>query len=185
MSQPFFITGLPRSRTAWWSQLTTTVASLCHHEPTPHLKDFDALKALWTHQQWPYVGMSDAALGFQISRILEEIEPRTLIVERSVEDVKRSFLKFISGVDLQGFEVTVHLNKLAARLDAAKSHPLVKVVPYAKLNDVETVKFLFHWLLRGQCDLSRVDTLMRLNIQVTRDAALLEAKMKHSGWHLA
>jgi hypothetical protein len=185
VSQPFLITGLPRSRTAWWSQLATTRNSLCIHEPTPHLKDFDALKRLWTSVHYDYVGMSDAALGFQISRILTEIEPRTLIIHRRLEDSLISFQNFMQDDSFDAGRATVHLNRLSGCLNAVERHPLVRVVAYDQLNDVETVKHLFHWLLYGHADLSRVEPMMRLNVQVRQVAAVREAKIKHSGWHLA
>ena len=92
-TQPFFVCGLPRSRTAWWSVVASTPYSVCLHEPAKDCKTFEELKERWLSLP-VYRGISDSGLAFQMGRIMQEIEPRTLIVDRDPNDVLASFRRY-------------------------------------------------------------------------------------------
>lgn len=173
----YLITGLPRSRTAWFSVLMG-----CRHEITRELKGFDDLKSKWPDNS----GISDAALGFQLRRIVDEIGPRVLIVERDLEDVQASFLKYMHDVPIRLSVLTEHLTLLQSRLAdvTTASNPLVRRIRYEALQDLNAVKWAMGWLSPG-CDMSRAKDVMRMNVQVDRKYVIEELKAEHTGWHLA
>ena len=58
MPKRFFITGLPRSRTAWMAAFMTSGNAVCLHEPRNWA-------AMWNHDGAQHVGISDSGLGFR------------------------------------------------------------------------------------------------------------------------
>lgn len=169
MSKRYLVTGLPRSRTAWFSVL----AGNCYHEPTRYLQSWDEMKSFWGN-----FGLSDHALGFQLSRILAEIEPRVLLIERGLRDVEKSLALMGIGNDA----TRTFLTQLQTRLNEHKKHPLVKTVAYKALNDYSVVIDCLEWVWPEGGDYSRVRDLMRMNIQVERSYIEREAGMKNSMW---
>lgn len=169
----FLITALPRSRTAWFSVLMG-----CRHEPTRDFKSFAELRANWPEN----TGFSDAALGFQLRRIVDEIGPRVLIIERDIDDVKASFLKYMADVPIRLSVLAEHLELLKSRLEDVQDHERVRRLRYESLGDVHAVKWAMSWLNPG-CDKSRAEDVMRLNIQVDRKLAVEEMSAEHNGWH--
>ena len=159
MSTPFFITGLPRSRTAWFSVATSTPESVCHHEPTAWLSDWPELVRLWTESKFRYVGISDSGLGMLLPSILDELRPRTLIIRRSVDQVETSLNQFgISSPRLRR-----RLEALQDMLRIYEDHPLVRVIPYEEL-DYWAVSDAIDWLTPGTSQ-PMLHQLMHLNIQ--------------------
>ena len=130
MSTPFFITGLPRSRTAWFSVATSTPESVCHHEPTAWLSDWPELVRLWTESKFRYVGISDSGLGMLLPSILDELRPRTLIIRRSVDQVEESFHRY----GIHNPIMRKRLEALQEMLRLYENHPLVRVIPYNELS---------------------------------------------------
>lgn len=183
MNGRFMITGLPRSRTAWWSVVATTSLSYCHHEPLPHTRSFDDLKRYfetWPHR--PFAGISDSGIAPVLGRILEEIQPRTLIVMRDVFAVRESLEAYFgAGVSDRG---TLWAELCNSRIILRKfaGHDLVKVVPFEALNDINVVRQCMAWLVPGP-EIPFPDQLMDFNIQVKREKAVLDRKLPHNGWH--
>lgn len=144
MTKPFLITGLPRSRTAWFSVLAAaTQTGVCSHEPTQHGQWYDVCSGIWNFSTAEHTGISDSALGFNIHEILRDFKPRTLIVVRDHEDVLRSLAKQgITGVE-------TYVTKLAGRFLGVAHNPLVKFVEYEDLNDLDKVLECLDWLMPG------------------------------------
>jgi len=59
----FFITGLPRSRTAWWANLMSTGEAFCTHEPGLTIDEWLTKYRPQETGRWPrYLGNSDGTL---------------------------------------------------------------------------------------------------------------------------
>jgi hypothetical protein len=151
----------------------------CRHEVTRETESFEDLVAKWPDNS----GISDAALGFQLKRIVREIGPRTLIVERDIDDVMGSFLKYMADVPIRLRVLEDHLKLLQDRLEQVHSDPLVRRIRYESLSDLNAVKWAMAWLKPG-VDTSRAADVMRMNVQVNRKHALEEITQTHTGWHL-
>jgi hypothetical protein len=170
----FLCTGLPRSRTAWFSVLMG-----CRHEITRETESFEDLVAKWPDNS----GISDAALGFQLKRIVREIGPRVLVVERDLEDVMASFLRYMTDVPISLTVLEEHLTLLSNRLNEVQDPTFVRRLRYESLDDINAVKWAMNWLKPG-VDTSRASDVMRMNVQVNRKHALEELTQTHTGWHL-
>lgn len=140
---PFLITGLPRSRTAWWAVVTGAI-----HEPRSH--------------EIPWAGgISDSRLALHLPTIFARFEPRTLIVERDAASVLRSFKGYIGPLacDWRATGAMIERN-----LDALQfEHPAIKRVAYAALSKIDTVRECMDWL--RVTEPPHLAQLMHMNIQ--------------------
>lgn len=184
MSGKFLITGLPRSRTAWWSIAATTPVSICHHEPLKHTKCFDDLAVYWQDPWAEYIGISDSGVAPQLGRILAEIQPRTLIVKRKPKDVMSAFIAYMGEAATDRLAVWAYIEKSAAELAKCEAHELVKTVDYDALSRSETVEACFEWLMPGQAHRFRHD-LLHMNVQVNKAHTMLNIIKPHNHWYRA
>lgn len=159
MSERFFITGLPRSRTAWMAAYCSHGRTLCFHEPITQIETLTDLRRIYDSPYYDHVGISDSGLGFHIGWILEHLRPRTLIIDRPRRDVERSLKKL-------GLPPTNQAALLERELDRHSEHPLVKTVPYALLDRPGTMERIMAHLMPGQpFDRLRHAQFCDLNIQ--------------------
>lgn len=186
MSGRFFITGLPRSRTAWFSVATTTATSVCYHEPVARLQSYVELREFWAPKFGIDIGVSDSGLALYAPEILADLNPRTLIIERSLDDVIASFLAYAKHTSIVVDEA--RSRKFAQRcldaLDRIKSHPQVKTASFESLDDYATMLCAMRWLLPGR-DFPDLRELMRMNIQLSHREIEREVGLPHTKWHLA
>jgi hypothetical protein len=172
-AQPFLITGLPRSRTAWLSVLCTTGNAFCYHEPSTQFEDISDLKDFYNKDSPRFVGVSDAALGFYLPWIMENIRPKTLIIDRDIEDVKKSFGRLGAR--------TTGLRMLYDDLVAFREHPSVMWVPYCLLDTKRIIEKIFLHLMPGESfDEARYEQLsdMRITINVPKRIS----KIRNKDW---
>lgn len=158
MSEPFLITGLPRSRTAWLSVAAANDQSICWHEPVGWLDRWqDVFTKIWGNQPQRYVGASDSALGFHLQEIIERVAPRVLIVERDIGQVQAS-------LDRLGPTPVNFCTLLKASMEYI--HPLIKRVPFEALADSHVVvQCLRHLMPEAVISQDRIRALQPLNIQ--------------------
>lgn len=182
MSRPFLVTGLPRSRTAWWSVVTTTPQSICRHEPLKDSNSFEELAAVWSDPKVDYVGVSDSGVVPVLGRILEEIEPRTLIVERPAAEAMRSFENYMRGFAFNREAAALYFETSSRMLRNFHDHPLVKVVKFADMNDPDKVVQAYRWLMPKNIWPVRFE-LLHINVQVDVGHVIREAMKAHSHWY--
>jgi hypothetical protein len=144
---PFFITGLPRSRTAWLANLFTTDRTLCFHEPlvpaASLLADNPAVR----------IGVSDSTLPLQFERLQAEFPTaHWLYVQRPREECFESFLRFIAG-DVQMTRAQAEMFAQAFferhQQDSAelRRNPLVRTVQFELLDDYATILSAWYHLI--------------------------------------
>lgn len=185
MTGKFFITSLPRSRTAWWAVAATTAESSCVHEPLKATSKFRDLQAIWDVAGTKHRGVSDSGLSVQLGRILLDIGPKTLIVQRDPRDAMDSLVRYLPWRPIDYVSLHAHLQQCQAAIDEWKAHPLVKVVPYDALAYEDVVRDCFSWIIPGGGRLFDRE-LLKMNIQVSPEALLadLAAFSNHNQWHL-
>lgn len=166
MTEPFLITGLPRSRTAWMAVAATNASSICYHEPISTMPKWEDVFDLWSASPWPYTGISDSSLGFHLEKILAEIKPRTLVIERPVDEVESSLERILPAM-------SNYTALLVEYLTPFLDHPLVRRVPYAALEDSETVVECLRYLMpHADVSLVKIAELQRLNIQTDMERTI-------------
>jgi len=129
----FLITGLPRSRTAWWATCTGAL-----HEPISQHGPG------WMSEWQGDEGVSDAGAAYYLGFILEKIKPRTLIVERPKAEVIESYKRYFGRDALNWEVVDALLDK--ALLGLAVESPLIKRVRFDDLARLSVVEDCISWL---------------------------------------
>ena len=164
MTVPLLITGLPRSRTAWLSVAATAHDSICHHDITQYLGQWQDIFPFWRGAKHTWTGIADHGLGFHLPEIIERANPRVLIVERPVGQVLAS----LDRIGIPGAERFCMLLGLAL----AYEHPNIRRVPYHMLTSTGAVVDCLGWLMPGaRIDRERIDALQAMNIQADAGAA--------------
>lgn len=157
--EPFLITGLPRSRTAWMAAAAQNDKSVCLHEPTRYAAKWtDVFDIAWALKGFQYVGASDHGLGFHLPEIMARTAPRTLIIERPIDEVNASLARL-------GLPASNFCELLMEVLNTCR-HPNILRVKYAHLESPEVVGHcLAHLMPDAKQSWERLFCLQRLNIQ--------------------
>lgn len=131
------------------------------------------------------IGISDSSLAPQAERILEELAPRTLVIDRPVEDAIRSFINYAAraGISVNEARIRQISEQTLAGLDKVRRHPLVRAVDFRGLDDYAEVMVSVRWLL-PDADLPDLKALMTFNIQVAAKHIRAVTARPHNGWHL-
>jgi hypothetical protein len=165
VTQKFLITGLPRSRTAWFAALASSQSnSICFHEPIAQSASWEESLAVWQTPGYVNVGIADSGLGFHLEEILHTHFPRTLLIVREVAEVERSLANI--GVVVPGF-----CQILYQRLASNVLNPLVKLVAFERLTRPEVVEGCLGWVLPGvKLDRRKIELFCELQIQTSMAA---------------
>lgn len=154
----YLITGLPRSRTAWMAQFMPN----CVHEPITYMKKIEDIKTVYADHD----GISDSGLGFWLDWILHNVAPRTLIIDRDLDEVEKSLAEMNLGLP-----ATNYCELLQEKLDEHAKHPLVLRVPYEALGNMRVMQKVWWHLLghRYAFDEARFKRMNAINITVSND----------------
>lgn len=166
---PYFIVGLPRTRTAWLSILLSSGPSICHHEALlrcePSSPIFD-LRAILSNVPHPhkYVGDSDSGLPLYFPK-LKQTWPsaKYVLVERPFTEAfkshRRAFPCFKSEKVRQAFDL------IAQGLEVMKPATDNIVVNYDQLNDPMICKYIWDFCTdNSPFDVERCERLQQLRV---------------------
>lgn len=174
----FFITGLPRSRTAWFAAVCDAIPGVtCYHEPLREFSRWDDVGAIWdppvrsTGER--FIGVSDSSLGLHLGEILAQFRPQTLIVRRPFDDVIASLVE-------AGFPVSPSiLSILQRRLDRFQDNGLVKTVDFKDLDRIDIVYDALQHIVPGAIvDRDKLSRLMGMIITATPELAAAAARRR-------
>ena len=154
----FFITGLPRSRTAWFSNYLTFGSSFCWHDTFDGIEDFDEFKLRMEFGKFKTIGNSDPA-NLLFWREINFWYPKSkwVVIRRPFEDVVNSCSKF--GIERSSLEPL--WDQLIALENAI--NPLV--VKFDELGFSE-VREVADYLDVEVGSLKRTSQLCKMNVQV-------------------
>lgn len=170
---PFYITGLPRSRTAWLAvAMSDWRVSACLHEPLVRADyrddgslEIQSLTRMFVRTHCPYVGLSDSGLSVMAPDLPEIAPGPILVVRRDPEEVVDSLTRYLGG------ERDVHAGGVALMqqaLDAfvVRHAALVKVVEFDALGSTDIMRQIWHHLLPSEIKFQRrrVESLQPLRI---------------------
>ena len=174
MIRPFFILGLPRSRTFWLSKFLTYREWTCGHEELRHIRTMEDAKS-WLSQ--PFTGSAETALA-PFWRLLPK-DARLVIVRRPVAEVKDSLLRLSLGdggafdpIALDGL-----LKRADAKLDQIEARwqgPIIEV-RFDGLNSETACKAIFEHCLPYDFDRAWWNAFSPVNLQCD-----MQEIMRHS-----
>ena len=165
--RPFFIVGLPRSRTAWLANLLTVPGqSFCWHEGEAGHGNLEQLVEKMMRRPESRVGNASSGIAFygdDIYRLLPEA--RYIIIERDPESAKRALIKVANEyVDVDS--VWPHMvKKFNAFIESLSEHYVLKI-RYDQLHDEETCINTWNFATNElPWDSERWQMLTELNVQ--------------------
>jgi hypothetical protein len=127
--QPFFITGLPRTGTAWLANFLTTGDTFCHHDLTASAATVQAL----ADRLGPGVGDADSGLVFVAREILQRFPAsRWVFIERSPREACASLAQALDASQIPALSpsasaLLVDVALAARRMLSAAGVPLLRV----------------------------------------------------------
>lgn len=140
----FFITGLPRSRTAWLANWLSTGDVFCYHDIAARMiSDIEQLPQVFERSPYKHTGVSDPSLGFFMARIVDMV-PRILIVDRDLDEVQADCTRI--GLPMAE---TNFLEVMRDHLWAYRRHPSVLWVPFERLDEQRVAQKIHLHLLPG------------------------------------
>jgi len=107
-----------------------------------------------------YGGISDSSLSFWIDDIISIYEPKTVIIERDIDDVKQSLKRLFPGIPDNPL-----MEKLKEKMDSVES-PLILRVKFEELNDINTMEKI-HTHIETEFNVDKFERFKTLNIQTT------------------
>ena len=143
---------------------------------------FGDLSEAWRTSDYTEAGVSDSGLGLHIDRVIAEVNPKVLIVERRFSDVLRSFENYMSGVPIDINAAVNYLTKLHTALAKPKGKR-IRRIPFDDLNDLDKLSSAMQWLVPC-ADFSHLSDLMEVNIQVSRQGMLADLPKAETHWLL-
>jgi hypothetical protein len=160
---PFFITGLPRSRTAWLANFMTYGGAYCRHE------------GLWKEAEtitWlgagPHRGLADSTLPFAWERLSQSFPTFSLvIVEREPEASFDSLLGFLDRGELRVNRTLLRhrFEGLGRALRVLKHSTPHIAVKFEDLHKLETLHRIWEHCVPFPFDMTRAEMLETLNVQ--------------------
>lgn len=144
----FFVTGLPRSRTAWLANFLTYDDQFCYHEGLNGCSSIDEYKDKVKDK-------GDSNTGLMMFDFKDHFPDSKVIVIDSSVDKSIEFSKSVFGVDLTDIMV-----KGKTRLDSINGL-------HININDInDRLKEIWEYVSDKPFDKERADMLIKLNIQV-------------------
>ena len=167
----FFITGLPRSRTAWLANLFTFKNSFCFHELSRVGSDpAEIYRKLQTRRE-DHVGSADQLLPYYIDYMTERVENyKIVVIKRPKIQCKLALANWMGYAD---YEIESKIDALDKRIDKMQAIYETKTIPYEALDDPYVIEDLwYHCLPSVPFDEDRFNMLNEFNIQLMKEKYL-------------
>lgn len=185
MAGKFFITGLPRSRTAWCANFMTAGDAFCYHDGLANCRTLDDFaRKMDAH---PVSGDSDSGLVFFVDELRDRYpDAQWAVLRRDPAEVVRSLVSMPPYQNLPRIEEDAAEAMVAAatvKLDKLAAEPGVLSVRVEELSTREGARALWWHCLRDRVpwetarwemlrDLRVTVASERVNVSVTAAAAL-------------
>ena len=167
----FFITGLPRSRTAWLANLFTYKNSFCFHEISRIGSDPYLMMQKMRSRREDHVGSADQMAPYYVDFMVDRTDNmRLIVINRDKEEVKDSLASWIGE---RNTEINRRVDALDKKLKTMMDRHPHKLVNYEDLDDPEVIKSMWYYCLPSVTfDEDRYKMLQEFNVQLIRDKYL-------------
>jgi hypothetical protein len=176
----FFITGLPRSRTAWLANFFTTGPSYCAHDALLGCADLGAFAKRMESLPGSIRGDSDSGLALFAPALMARYpDARWAVVQRSPDEVAESLHRMPA---YPGLERTTR-SEAQAVVEMTQRHlyPLMsdlrtKLFTFESLGTATGLYAMWEWLLRGRVEWcpERAAMLQSMRVTVIPERALFD-----------
>lgn len=167
MINDFYITGLPRTRTAWFSALFTGHEMYCFHEVLKYADEIEDIPSIINGRREFYVGASGSDFPFYFERVMSSPKAPVVVVERNIYEVRKSLRELFGDDD---YELLLETNE---KLEEVKNLPNVLVVDYNDLDNENQIKKIWEHCIPGiKFDRDKWIQLNTLRISIEKDKYL-------------
>lgn len=163
----FFVTGLPRSRTAWLANFLTTDYAICSHggllECAGNVQDFERMIKVRTNAR-----SGDASPSLLICPIFESIaqkfhKAKWVFIRRDVKEVCASHKKAFPKLNVPD----VFFHEMAKTIDLFAPSVDSVVIDFNDLDKPEVCDKIHHFCLGESMDYLRWKILDKMNVQAS------------------
>ena len=162
----FFITGLPRSRTAWFSTFLTGNNCFCYHEVLRISSGFDdAIQKLLNRKEM-YVGNSDSSMPIWMDKIDHILHCSPIvIIERDINEVTNILTNLFGE-----YNYTKLLDLTLEGLEIIKKRYNYISVDYNKLDKESYIEMIWDFCIPNiPFDKDKFETLKSINVSIDKD----------------
>lgn len=173
----YFITGFPRSRTAWLANLLTWGDSFCFHEAYDHVMEGESIADVLgkVPHTVEFCGDSDSAIALCADDVLAEFpDAKFVFIKRPIEEVIESYKKSLDEdplfVTFSREEIAQQMGDHERRLDDLQSQissSRKMTVRYSDLERKPTVMAIWRFCLPGR-EFPHMRYAMLQNLRVTQ-----------------
>ena len=162
----FFITGLPRSRTAWLSTFFTGDNCFCYHEVIRISDSFDNAVEKMLNRKEMYVGNSDSSLPFWMNKIDHVlIHSPIVIIERDIDEATNSLVNTFGKYDY-----TKIIDLTLEGIENIKKRYNYITIDYNKLNEQACLEIIWDFCTPNiPFDKDKFEMLNTINISLHKD----------------
>lgn len=173
----FYITGLPRSRSAWLSvALSEYRLTSCLHEPLARMASYSpsAVQAVLSAAHTPFAGISDAGLPVVAPDLPAQLPGPIVVVLRDPADVAESLARYLGGaVEAHLGGVALMTERLHAFIERYDVDDRLLVVDFYDLARNDVMRKVWEHLVPGTpFQRRRIESLQRLRIEPVVDRLL-------------
>jgi len=171
----FFITGYPRSRTAWLANLFTTGDVFCYHEAEVMCGGLENSIDMLCQKTGKIVGNSCSAILIRQDVYKKHFpNARYLLVKRNPLEVRVGIERIFSR-ELTNIQIDHVMDVILKQVTSFVENFGPMVVEYENLNDEAEIKRIWKHLLPNgpEIDMVRYRMLNSMNIQLTEEALKL------------
>lgn len=172
----YLITGVPRTRTAWLSNLLTYGPSFCAHELLT-VAGIDGAAEYLSRLNYKFLGVSDSGAGLAWRKLLQKFpQIKVLRVKRPWKEAAASHHKYftenplpgIPNASLAGTELWCHaLDEELDKMAHAMPDGRYRIVDFTDLHNEPICAWIWQWLIPGEpfnCERWRLLDRMRINL---------------------
>lgn len=180
LKRTFFVTGLPRSRTAWLANFLTHGNSLCFHEISRQVDGVTRMVKIFEESGHSIAGTADSGfLHYHETALQLFPNAAVVIVEREPNAAANSLAKFlrdyVETTENAGQVIRILQNKLNALKETLRGGNVMRV-PFAALNSPAVCENLWAFCTGEPFNRKRWEILNDLKIETFPSRAILQAR---------
>lgn len=172
MTTPFFITGMPRARTAWLANFLTWGDAFCAHDLSMGCASLSQFAARIDALPGAFPGVSDSALCLISDRVRAQWpDARWVILWRDPAKVRFSLqaMGAYPGLAKVGPDLAVEIvSRVEESVKSFAKDPRAMFVEYDDLDSMQKLYSIWQWCLRGRVPwcAERAAQLHRMKVEI-------------------
>lgn len=171
----YFIAAMPRSRTAWLSNLLTSGPSVCVHDAAVDGADVESLTRMMQSIESVYVGLADTGICFYWKQLFERHpDVPVVVIERDYESILQSWIRYTEPYPaLWGTEAQLKLKHSYGLFQEMKKNLKGRnfmSANFEDLNNINVCQDIWEFCVpQSVFDVRRCVALQKLNVQAKFD----------------